>query len=282
LFPNIRFGHKVVKGPQLFTDLCLSSPLAEVLPGEKFMPKKLLLRLSTTIFALSFIPTIANATDGETIMTHGATNPAAIPCISCHGPDGKGMAAAGFPRLAGLPAEYIGKQLRDFRSGARDNPVMTPIATALSDEEMSAVAKAYAARPKVNVTANPSTALRPQPGTGAWLATRGAWDRNIPECTLCHGPSGIGVGDTFPPLAGQSAVYIESQLNAWRTQKVVTGKGKFSKIARVAPTRKNDPNGLMQHIAADLSEAEIKSVAEYFESLGDSMEPFSDSQQRIR
>jgi len=246
------------------------------------MLKKFLRRLSPMVCVLSFIPTIASATDGETIMTHGATNPAALPCITCHGPDGKGMAAAGFPRLAGLPAEYISKQLRDFRSGARDNPVMKPIATALSDEEISAVAKAYAARPKVNVTTNQSTALRPQPGTGAWLATRGAWDRNIPECTLCHGPSGIGVGDIFPPLAGQSAVYIESQLNAWRTQKAVTGKGKSSKTTLTPPMRKNDPNGLMQHIAADLTEAEIKSVAEYFENLGDSMEPFSDSQQRIR
>jgi cytochrome c553 len=160
--------------------------------------------------------------------------------------------------------------------------VMKPIATALSDEEMSAVASAYAARPKVNVTPLPISAPRPVAGTGAWLALRGAWDRNIPECTLCHGPSGIGVGENFPPLAGQSAMYLESQLNAWRVQKVVSGKGKTAKITRLPPTRQNDPNGLMQHIAADLTEAEIKSVAEYFESLGDSMEPFSDSQQRIR
>jgi cytochrome c553 len=231
---------------------------------------------------LSLFPLTARAVDGETIMTHGAANPSAMPCITCHGPDGKGMPAAGFPRLAGLPADYIGKQLRDFRSGARDNPVMKPIATALSDEEMSAVASAYAARPKVNVTPLPISAPRPVAGTGAWLALRGAWDRNIPECTLCHGPSGIGVGENFPPLAGQSAMYLESQLNAWRVQKVVSGKGKTAKITRLPPTRQNDPNGLMQHIAADLTEAEIKSVAEYFESLGDSMEPFSDSQQRIR
>jgi cytochrome c553 len=224
----------------------------------------------------------ARAADGEAIMTHGAANPAAMPCISCHGPDGKGMPAAGFPRLAGLPADYIGKQLRDFRSGARDNPVMKPIASALTDEELSAVASAYAARPKVNVTPSANGTPRPLAGSGAWLALRGAWERNIPECILCHGPSGVGVGDNFPPLAGQSSLYLEAQLHAWRTQKVVSGKGRSAKTSYLPATRQNDPNGLMQHIAADLSEAEIKAVAAYFESLGDSMEPFSDSQQRIR
>lgn len=237
--------------------------------------------LFPVLWALSLIPGVAIAVDGEAIMTHGASNPAALPCITCHGPDGKGMPAAGFPRLAGLPAEYISKQLRDFRSGSRENPIMQPIASALSDEESAAVAGAYAARPKVNVTS--SASVRPILGTGEWLALRGAWERNIPECTLCHGPSGIGVGSAFPPLAGQSAMYLESQLKAWRGQKLARQtKGKSSKATLVPPTRHNDPLGLMQHIAADLSEAEIKSVAEYFEGLGDSMEPFSDSQQRIR
>ena len=245
--------------------------------------QNLILRLLPPIFcALSIVPAVTIAAEGESIMIHGATNPAALPCITCHGPDGKGMPAAGFPRLAGLPAEYISKQISDFRSGARDNPVMKPIANALSDEEIAAVASAYAARPKVNVTPTSSVAARPIKGSGAWLALRGAWDRNIPECTLCHGPSGIGVGDTFPPLAGQSAMYLESQLNAWRTQQTGSAKGKSSRTTRVPPTRKNDPNGLMQHIAADLTVAEIKLVAEYFDSLGDSMEPFSDSQHRIR
>lgn len=233
-------------------------------------------------WTLSLASGVAFAAEGEAIMIHGAANPVALPCITCHGPDGKGMAAGGFPRLAGLPAAYIAKQLRDFRSGLRDNPVMKPIASALTEEEIQAVAGAYAARPKVNVTPTAAGAPRPVQGSGAWLALRGAWERNIPECTLCHGPSGIGVGDTFPPLAGQSAMYLESQLNAWRTQKQVSGKGKSARTTRIPPTRQNDPNGLMQHIAADLSEAEIRAVAEYFESLGDSMEPFSDSQQRIR
>jgi len=236
--------------------------------------------LTPVLCTISFIPIIAIAADGESIMVHGASNPAALPCITCHAPDGKGMPASGFPRLAGMPADYIAKQLRDFRAGTRENPIMQPIASALSDEEISAVANAYAARPKVNV-ATPSTD-RPIQGTGAWIALRGAWDRNIPECTLCHGPAGVGVGSTFPPLAGQSAMYLETQLKAWKGKADSEPKRQSKKHVKTVATRRNDPNGLMQHIAADLTDAEIKAVAAYFASFGDSNEPFDDSQHRLR
>lgn len=236
-------------------------------------------RLALLCGALLSLPLPALATDGEAIMQKGGANPAAMPCITCHGADGKGM-AGGFPRLSGLPEDYLAKQLRDFKSGSRQNPIMQPIASALTDEEVAAVAKAYAQRPKVNVQATP--AGRPAEGTGAWIALRGLWDRNVPECTLCHGPAGVGVGSHFPPLAGQSAEYIEAQLKAWRGEKAVAATKKAKAILAVAPTRRNDPNGLMQHIAVDLSDAEIKAVAEYFGSLGDSKEPFDETQHRLR
>ena len=233
------------------------------------------------IFAMVLLlPLLAYGEDGDAIMQKGGSNPASMPCITCHGIDGKGMPAAGFPRLAGLPEAYIAKQLADFKSGRRENPVMQPIAQSLTDAEVAAVAKAYAALPKVNIKAG--SVERPVPGSGAWIALRGAWDRNIPECTLCHGPSGVGVGTAFPPLAGQSAVYIESQLNAWRGTKAIPATKKTQAVPALAPSRHNDPNGLMQHIAADLTEAEIKAVAEYFGGLGESNESFDESQHRLR
>lgn len=233
--------------------------------------------LKRLVEVLCLIPMAALALDGETIMIKGAANPAAMPCITCHGADGKGTPSAGFPRLAGHPAEYLAKQLRDFKAGTRQNPIMQPIATALTDQEIDEVTKAYAARPKVNVT---PTKVQPVKGTGAWLALRGAWNRNIPECTLCHGPDGVGIGGVFPPLAGQSAMYLEAQLRAWKGSPASTAKA--GKVKAVAPTRRNDPNGLMQHIARDLTDAEIKQVAEYFEGLGESTEPFNESQHRLR
>jgi len=160
------------------------------------------------------------------------------------------MAAAGFPRLAGLSNKYLKKQLEDFASGERANPIMQPIATALTAEEADDVTTMLAdkARPTPELVGRAAAAE----GAGATLALRGAWDRNIPECVACHGPSGTGVGDAFPPLVGQSAQYLSSQLSAWRQG-----------------TRKNDPNNLMGHIARSLTEDEIKAVSAYFAGLTD-------------
>jgi len=184
----------------------------------------------------------AHAADAAAVYSKGGTNPAAMACATCHGAEGEGMAAAGFPRLAGLSANYMRKQLADFASGARANPIMQPIAAALSHEEADAVSTMLADKPQPQVERIDRTALVDGPGES--LALRGAWDRNIPECVACHGPSGTGVGDAFPPLAGQSAQYLSSQLTAWRQG-----------------TRKNDPNDLMGQIARSLTEDEVTAVS---------------------
>lgn len=192
----------------------------------------------------------AQAVDPIAVYGKGGANPAAMACSTCHGAEGEGMAAAGFPRLAGLSAQHMLKQLADFASGERANPIMQPIAVALTAEEADAVTTMLAGKSKPQVERVDRTALAE--GDGESLALRGAWDRNIPECVACHGPSGVGVGDSFPPLAGQSAQYLSSQLTAWRQG-----------------TRKNDPNDLMGHIARSLTEDEVKAVSEYFAGLTD-------------
>ncbi|NKQ09995.1 c-type cytochrome [Pseudomonas sp. SST3] len=192
--------------------------------------------------------TTAQAADPVAVYTKGGAKPAAMACVTCHGAEGEGMAAAGFPRLAGLSAEYMQKQLADVASGDRANPIMQPIAAALSPEETKAVTTMLANKPRPDV--RPVGRDDVVDGPGETLALRGAWERNIPECVACHGPSGVGVGESFPPLAGQSAQYLSSQLNAWRQG-----------------TRKNDPNDLMGHIARNLTEDEVKAVSAYFAGL---------------
>jgi cytochrome c553 len=217
----------------------------------------------------------------NSIMDKGGKNSAALPCITCHGPDGKGMPEAGFPRLSGLPADYIVKQLQNFKAGTREHDLMKPIASALSEDEILTVAKAYSAMPKINVVAVQSD--RPKQGSPAWLALRGAWERNIPECISCHGPTGLGVGSTFPPLAGQSAIYLEAQLQAWKGKpEEVTDKTHSGNKSKIITTRHNDPNGMMQHIAADLSDEEIKGIAAYFADIKISDAPFDTAQRRLR
>ncbi|NWD91873.1 c-type cytochrome, partial [Pseudomonas sp. K5002] len=165
----------------------------------------------------------AHALEGKNVYMQGGSQPGAAPCVACHGADGLGLAAAGFPRLAGLSAGYLRKQLQDFKSGARNSPVMQPLANALTEEEVSAVTRQLAAMP----APAPVPVHRSEMPTDAAqkIALQGAWERQIPACVSCHGPAGVGVGDGFPPLAGQSAAYLAAQLNAWRSG-----------------TRHNDPN----------------------------------------
>lgn len=212
---------------------------------------------------------------GETVLQMGGANTQAPACIGCHGVDLKGTLDNGYPRLAGLPAKYIVKQLHDFRSGERANAIMQPIAAALTEDEIAAVAQELSRRARVNAP-TPASAPDPKPGTIEWLALRGEWSRKIPECVLCHGPSGVGVGDYFPPLAAQSALYLRAQLDAFRDQKGDTGG------APPPPTRRNDINHLMGHIARSLTEEEVVGLAEYFGGLGDSSEPFDETRRRLR
>jgi len=187
----------------------------------------------------------AHAADGQKIFTQGGANPAAMACLGCHGPDGKGVAAAGFPRLAGLPARYLSKQLHDWRNGSRQQPVMAPLAKALGEDEIEAVSRYLAGLPS-----DPAPDLRRQQmaaNPAERLALYGDWSRQIPGCVQCHGPGGSGVGEHFPPLAGQPAAYLVAQLNGWRDG-----------------TRSNDPNQLMAGVAKAMTDAEVKAVAEYF------------------
>lgn len=185
-------------------------------------------------------PTFANTSKGKDLAAQGNAK-GAIPCISCHGPDGEGMAAAGFPQLAGLPASYVEQQLLLYKTKIRDNAVMVPIATALDAAEIKDLSAYFASlKPILSDTNNNEK-------NGASIATRGLWDRKIPACEQCHGPNGAGAGEVFPPLATQGEVYLLSQLQAFRTD-----------------TRKGDPQGMMSVIAKKMTEGEIKAVAAYY------------------
>ena len=106
----------------------------------------------------------------------------AAPCQSCHGTDGAGQATAGFPRLAGLAEHYLARQLDAFADGSRANPVMQPVARALSSEERQALAVFYSRLPVPKVSAQPQ-ATGPQDGLGQQLATRGRWDQGVPPAS---------------------------------------------------------------------------------------------------
>lgn len=187
------------------------------------------------------------APSGEQIMQQG-NQQGATACVACHGADGAGNAAAGYPRLSILNAEYLASQLQAFKKGQRTNPIMQPIAKALSDDEIKAVSEYYAKQSAAVEAPKADNAKALQ--EGETLATRGAWNETIPACVSCHGPGGNGVGTLFPALAGQHASYIKSQIQAWKDGQ-----------------RKGDPNALMHSVAKRLTDEQTEAVANYFASL---------------
>ena len=89
--------------------------------------------------AMLVVTSAAAETAGERIASKGASQPGAVACASCHGPDGGGNEQAGFPRLAGLDAAYIESQLRAYQQGQRKNPVMAGMAAPLTDQDIKDV-----------------------------------------------------------------------------------------------------------------------------------------------
>ncbi len=175
--------------------------------------------------------------------------PSGVPaCQACHGTQGEGNIPAGFPRLAGSGAGYLAAQLAAFASGQRQSPVMQPIAAGLTASQQAGLARWYAGlgRPAPGVGE-----IDPSPSqAGAWLAARGRWSADIPACAQCHGGRGLGIGDAFPPLAGQPAGYLAAQLQAWKHG-----------------TRPPGPQSLMAVIAARLSDDDVAAVAGYYAGL---------------
>ncbi len=174
---------------------------------------------------------------------------ASATCVACHQANGGGMNIPGgesWPRLAGLNANYIAKQLHDFKAGDRQNATMVTFANMLDDQQIADVAAYYSQLPATPGQGgdNADEALLAR---GEQLAERGDWNAYIVSCKSCHGPGGQGVGETFPGIAGQHAGYISAQLNAWKSD-----------------TRSNDPQNLMGAIAKRMSEEDIQAVSAWY------------------
>lgn len=176
---------------------------------------------------------------------------AAQQCAACHMADGNSV-VPGNPKLAGQSAAYLYKQLINFKvmpgtkeEAERSNPIMSGIASILSDEDMKNVAAFFASK-----TMKPDMAKAGAASVelGQKIYRGGIASINVAACAGCHGPAGAGIPNQFPRLGGQHAEYIEAQLMAFRNN-----------------ARKNSTQ--MSAIAARMSDAEIKAVADYIAGL---------------
>lgn len=188
---------------------------------------------------------------GQTVFAQGETGSAeagqakAATCVACHGLDGNSVNPE-WPTIAGQHAEYIVKQLKAFKAGARTNVLMAPMAATLSDQDMLDLGAYFSSqRPK---------GLEAEPGKvalGQKLYRGGDQKAQLAACIACHGPAGSGnPAALYPAIKGQHATYVAAQLRAYK-------RG----------DRATDQNQMMRNVAAVLTDEQIDAVASYVQGL---------------
>jgi len=168
-------------------------------------------------------------------------------CAACHGADGNSAAAAN-PNLAGQGADYITLQLMHFKAGVRVNATMQAMAATLSDADMKALGIYFSQQKPKGLGAKDPALVKA--GQKLWRGGDEASD--VPACAACHSPDGAGIPKNYPRLAGQYADYAYAQLKA------------FQSGGRGADPGGKDVNGrIMASIAHDMTDAQMKAVADY-------------------
>jgi cytochrome c553 len=187
----------------------------------------------------------ADAKHGAVIAAQGVAGAPA--CAQCHAFSGASDSSGAFPRIAGQSAYYLAKQMADFTTSDRANAIMSPIAKALSADDIADVAEYYASSSgefHPLAPADPATIDK-----GRELARVGDAARNIQACNNCHGPDGAGIPPAIPYLAGQYAQYIVSEIQIWKRD-----------------LRKSSADS-MGLIAKQLGDQEIAAVATYYQQV---------------
>ncbi|WP_019584051.1 cytochrome c [Thioalkalivibrio sp. ALE16] len=171
----------------------------------------------------------------------------ATACIQCHGEQGQGQSQPPFPRLAGLPEQYLVEQMEAYLDGLRPNATMARIAQHLNDEEIEAISRHYA---EMEPAGGPHDVPGDLAERGREIALAGLPERNVQSGASCHGDEGRERNPSLPPLAGHPPRYLMAQLQAY-----------------VHGARETSLAGLMQGIVSELEEEEMAALAAYYASL---------------
>ena len=174
-------------------------------------------------------------------------------CKSCHGDRGQGMkeetrddeTLPAIPALAGQVATYTYKQLRDYFNGSRSHDQMTGVAKGLSEQDAADLAVWFSSLP-----APENKSGGRNPARAEKMVEQGDGKRILPPCFVCHGSKGEGEKQDIPALAGQQADYFARTLLDYKNGR-----------------RHNDIYSRMRLIAQQLSEEEIKELAQYYQQL---------------
>ncbi|MBD8567153.1 c-type cytochrome [Oxalobacteraceae sp. CFBP 8763] len=164
-------------------------------------------------------------------------------CVSCHGAAGNSSIVAN-PKLSGQFASYTHKQLVDFTTPNRQQPIMTTYAKMLTDAEKKDIAAWLAAQVhKPGAAKNKDTVE-----LGRKIYRGGIAERGVAACASCHGANASGIPAQYPRLAGQHQDYTTAQLEAFKSG-----------------TRANSPQ--MTTLSQRMSTAEMRAVADYIAGL---------------
>ncbi len=188
----------------------------------------------------------ADAAKGATLYADGDAARGLPACVSCHGAAGNSTITVN-PKLAGQHENYIYKQLVDFTTPQRNQPVMTTYAKMLSDADKKNIAAYLGAQlSKPGAAKNKDTI-----DLGKKIYRGGIASKQVAACASCHGATGNGIPVQYPRIAGQHQDYTVAQLTMFRSTK--------------ADARKNSAE--MHTIAARMSDDEIAAVADYIAGL---------------
>jgi cytochrome c553 len=181
----------------------------------------------------------ADAAKGGALFESGDQARGLPACVSCHGAGGNSTMAVN-PKLAAQFEPYVYKQLVDFTTANRNNPVMSTYAKMLTDDEKKNIAAFLATQ-----QAKPGAARNKDiVELGRKIYRGGIADKGVAACASCHGATAAGIPAQFPRLAGQHQDYTLAQLQAFKSG-----------------ARNNSPQ--MGTLAKRMSDEEMKAVADY-------------------
>ncbi len=193
---------------------------------------------------VSFLMTIGLSTNVLAVEGNAAAGKdKSAMCVACHGVDGNSLVPM-YPKLADLSANYIVKQLTQFKDGTRQDPIMAGMVAALSEQDMADLAAYFSAQQRT-ASAGSATEL------GKNLYFGGNAENGVTACVACHGIKGKGMAAAgFPSIASQNAEYIKIQLEKFRSG-----------------VRANDNNGMMRNVVLPLTDDEIVALSQFIASL---------------
>ncbi|MFT5532933.1 MAG: cytochrome c553 [Burkholderiaceae bacterium] len=141
-------------------------------------------------------------------------------CVACHGANGNSTVSM-FPVLAGQSARYLYLQLRDYKEGARTNPMMSPMAANLSKEDMQNLAAYFAAQKPVLIDFKAD----PERVKLGFIKA----EENL--CSMCH-LGGMKGQNEIPKLSGQHYDYLVKQLTDFKAHNRTNDAGNMSAVSK--------------------------------------------------